>query len=134
MVGGVSRSAEPEDLVVVVDDLGVFGFNAMYLRTLGAALDWLESWSSRPTPVEELWLDHDLGGEDTVRPFVIRLEELTVVGGPLPIRTIKICSSNPVGVRYIQQALSRHYRVEQVAGAVRYRVPDPREVSGPRDE
>jgi hypothetical protein len=45
------------------------------------------------TFVDELWLDHDLGGHDTIRPVTSCLEELAYSGtgtapaGPAPINS-----------------------------------------------
>lgn len=90
--------------IFIVDDLRLFaGVNATYLRTLNDARRWLALYLASPYPVE-LWLDHDLGGDDDVRPFVRDIEQHLHTVGPLPI-TVRIITDNAVGRRWIRQAL-----------------------------
>ena len=53
--------------------------------------------------VEELSLDHDLGGEDTARPIVLWLAE----HGGWPA-TVRVHSANPVGVEWITGMVERY--------------------------
>src|SRR6185437_4986621 len=92
--------------ILVVDDVKTFPFNkgddVTYARTLAEGLEQIESsWG-------QIWLDHDLGGEDTIRPIVRRLAEMAYNGEP-PTDNICICSLNPVGVDYIRSSLERWY-------------------------
>ena len=59
------------------------------------------------TVVDELWLDHDLGGDDTIRPVLRFLEELDHDGQRLPVGRAYIISSNPAGGHVIRLALRR---------------------------
>jgi hypothetical protein len=104
--------------VLMVDDLRTFSVeeetafgSVAYARTSEAALhavalDW-----------DDIHLDHDLGGDDTVRPVVLELErigyERAICGKGLDHRlpAIHIVSSNPVGRQYIRQALKRYYDI-----------------------
>ena len=66
--------------------------------------------------IDELWLDHDLGGDDTIRPVAAALEEAAFNGEPFDIGTIFIHSSNPSGAEYIMRGLLRWgYNVQRVS-------------------
>lgn len=68
-------------------------------------------------PFDEIWLDHDLGGNETIRPFVDMLEEVAVTTGVLHCNRIVAHSMNPVGRRYIRLALGDLYPVrEEIVG------------------
>jgi hypothetical protein len=91
--------------ILIIDDLKSFlwaeqnAYNHVtYARTLADGLALVQK-----TNFEEIWLDHDLGGEDTIRPIVRWLEEHP----PSSTEIIRIISNNPVGQQYIFQALSR---------------------------
>jgi len=84
----------------------VFGaFEAIYLRTARDALEKV----STSTNIGELWLDHDLGGEDTTRPLALVLAEAAFNGDPLPIDVIVVHTANPVGRDWLTSTLSRWY-------------------------
>jgi hypothetical protein len=61
----------------------------------------------------EIWLDHDLGDGETIRPFVNALELLgcEFLSQKDVFPTIRIISSNPVGRAYIRAALEKYYEV-----------------------
>ena len=68
--------------------------------------------------LDELWLDHDLGGEDTIWPVVEVLERAAFEESPFDIGTVYVHSANPPGAAKIVQALGRWgYRVRLVAGS-----------------
>ena len=72
----------------------------------------------RDRPVDELWLDHDLGGDDAVWPVVEILERAAFDGRPFDIGTVNIHSANPAGAAKMAQALRRWgYRVTVAAGS-----------------
>jgi hypothetical protein len=68
----------------------------------------------RETFVDELWLDHDLGGDDSIMPVVTLLEEAAFSGRPFRIGTVFVHSANPIGAETIVRALTRwNYRVRR---------------------
>jgi hypothetical protein len=109
--------------VVVIDDLKVIpelslrftNGEVIYLRTLDEAWIWILR-SPEDESLNELWLDHDLGGDDTIRPLVLWLADRAFHGNPYPVKKIVICSMNPVGVKWIESTLNRYYHVEKYIG------------------
>ena len=96
--------------IVVVDDMRYFpDLDCTYLRTLDEAMEWLNGYMFMPIPVE-LWLDHDLGGDEDVRPLVIKLEEFLARHPQVPME-VRIVSDNPAGRKYIRQALEDYVPV-----------------------
>jgi hypothetical protein len=81
-------------LTVLVDD--VRGFKderpALVARSSQAALSLFKELGSER--IHDLWLDHDLAGEDTIRPVVELLVRLAQNGSPLNVGQIHIHSSN----------------------------------------
>ncbi|MEV6705455.1 cyclic-phosphate processing receiver domain-containing protein [Micromonospora wenchangensis] len=104
--------------VVVVDDLRSFvdGRNAEVARTSAAGVELLSRYQDGR--LDELWLDHDLGGDDTIWPVVEILERAAFEKRPLDIGVIKVHSANPSGAAKIVQVL-RHwgYRVHVASGS-----------------
>ncbi|SDT57439.1 cyclic-phosphate processing receiver domain-containing protein [Actinoplanes derwentensis] len=102
---------------VLIDDLRSFldGRTAEVARTSAAGIVLLTGHRDRR--IEELWLDHDLGGEDTIWPVVEVLERAAFAGHPYDIGVVNVHSANPVGAAKMVQAL-RHwsYRVRVVTG------------------
>ncbi|GAA0442947.1 hypothetical protein Aca07nite_63970 [Actinoplanes capillaceus] len=104
-------------LVILVDDLRSFadGRPAEVARTSAEGVALLEAHRGRR--IDELWLDHDLGGEDTIWPVVEVLERAAFEGRPIEIDLISVHSANPVGAARIRQALDRcGYRVRAATG------------------
>ncbi|MDM4721544.1 hypothetical protein QTQ03_18825 [Micromonospora sp. WMMA1363] len=68
--------------------------------------------------LDELWLDHDLGGDDTIWPVVEILEQAAFEKRPFDIGVVNVHSSNPGGAAKIAQVL-RHwgYRVHVASGS-----------------
>ncbi|GIJ43979.1 hypothetical protein Val02_08650 [Virgisporangium aliadipatigenens] len=93
------------------------GRRAEVARTSAAGVALLER--HRAARVEELWLDHDLGGDDTIWPVVEVLERAAFEGRPFDVGVIVIHSANPAGAAKMAQAL-RHwgYRVRAASGSV----------------
>ncbi|MGX6605962.1 cyclic-phosphate processing receiver domain-containing protein [Micromonosporaceae bacterium Da 78-11] len=91
--------------VVLVDDLRSFvdGRVAEVARTSAAGVALL--LRRRDERLDELWLDHDLGGEDTIWPVVQVLEEAAFDGRAFDIGTVYVHSANPPGAAKIAQAL-----------------------------
>lgn len=70
-------------------------------RTSEQALQMIRSNS-----YSELWLDHDLGGEDTIMPVVDMLAEKAFNDEPYPA-DIVVHTANPVGRETIVRVLRR---------------------------
>jgi hypothetical protein len=97
--------------VVLIDDLRSFldGRPALIARTSADGVALLER--HRAERLEELWLDHDLGGDDTIWPVVEVLERAAFEEHPFNIGTIYVHSANPAGSARLVQVL-RHWGYE----------------------
>ncbi|WP_330186447.1 cyclic-phosphate processing receiver domain-containing protein [Dactylosporangium sp. AC04546] len=126
-------------LVVLVDDLRSFvdGRPAEVVRSSAAAVELLGRL--RGERIDELWLDHDLGGAeggggadgtggagreggaggaDTVWPVVEMLERAAFEERPFDIGVVHVHSSNPPGAAKVVQALRRWgYEVRLATGS-----------------
>ncbi|MGK5685454.1 cyclic-phosphate processing receiver domain-containing protein [Actinoplanes sp. URMC 104] len=104
--------------VLLVDDLRSFldGRSADVARTSAAGVRLLRGYRNRR--LDELWLDHDLGGDDTIWPVVEELERAAFDGRPFDVGVIHVHSANPAGAAKMAQAL-RHwgYRVVPASGS-----------------
>ncbi len=103
--------------VLLIDDLRSFvdGRAATVARTSADGIALLAR--HRGARLDELWLDHDLGGDDTIWPVVEVLERAAFEERPFDIGLILIHSANPSGAAKMAQAL-RHwgYPVRLAAG------------------
>lgn len=104
-------------LIVVIDDERTFRFDhlrddVVYLRSSDDALLYLvKNWLSPNCyrPIDQLWLDHDLGSNDTVKPIVDFLDQIGALGYPFNVRNIFVHTQNaPAGDRIVK-TLYRHY-------------------------
>lgn len=95
---------------IVVDDERTHRGGGVHVRTSADAVDLLVTYTGH---VDELWLDHDLGGDDTIRPVVDLLEELCFYDEPPDIGVIYVHTANPVGASMILRSrqLNRFYTV-----------------------
>ncbi|WP_229406596.1 cyclic-phosphate processing receiver domain-containing protein [Micromonospora sp. NBRC 110038] len=104
--------------VNLVDDLRSFvdGCKAEVARTSVAGVQLLDQYRGRR--LDELWLDHDLGGDNTIWPVVELLERAAFEGHPLDIGVVHVHSANPVGATKIVQVL-RHwgYHIQATPGS-----------------
>lgn len=104
--------------VVLIDDLRSFvdGRDAQVARTSTAGVELLGRYQG--LPLDELWLDHDLGADDTIWPVVELLERAAFEDHPFDIGVIYVHSANPAGATKIAQVL-RHwgYRVQVIPAA-----------------
>ncbi|SCL36506.1 hypothetical protein GA0074692_4369 [Micromonospora pallida] len=124
--GGVVTKEPPR--IVLVDDLRSFvdGRVAQVARTSSAGIEVLEQ--HRGQRLDELWLDHDLGGDDTIWPVVEVLEQAAFEEQPFDISVVYVHSANPAGAAKIMQALRRWgYHVRSATGSphVGYQVSRP---------
>lgn len=99
---------------LVVDDLRLLrerdGVELVYARNSTTALQLLreEGW-------DELWLDHDLGGDDTTMAVVLELEAAAHgAAEPVSVGAVYVHTDNVVGGDRIVAALQRHYPVRRV--------------------
>ncbi|GLY04014.1 cyclic-phosphate processing receiver domain-containing protein [Actinoplanes sp. NBRC 101535] len=105
-------------LRVLVDDLRSFrdGRAADVARTSADGVALLAR--HRGARIDELWLDHDLGGDDTIWPVVAVLEEAAFDGRPFDVGVVNVHSANPAGAAGIVRALERWgYPVRVATGA-----------------
>lgn len=99
---------------LIVDDERTFQMDGTYVRTSKDAIAMLctGTW-------DEVWLDHDLGGEDTTMPVVDLLSRESFLYGdknPHKDTVIYVHSQNPVGVDTIVRTLTRYgYDVRRTA-------------------
>ena len=83
-------------------------------RTSGDAIRFLDYASIDGTLIDQVWLDHDLGGNDTIMPFIDHIEELYRDGRLPGIREFVIHTSNPAGRVRMIRALAHIGRVTGV--------------------
>lgn len=104
--------------VILIDDLRSFvdGRDAEVARTSAAGVECLERCAGQR--LDELWLDHDLGDEDTIWPVIEVLERAAFHGRPFDVGLINVHSANPAGAIKMAQVL-RHwgYRVHIASGS-----------------
>ncbi|WBB88388.1 hypothetical protein O7542_14050 [Micromonospora sp. WMMC264] len=95
-------------MIVLVDDLRSFvdGRTAEVARTSDAGVELLGRYRDRR--LDELWLDHDLGGDDTIWPVVEVLERAAFDKRHFDVGVINVHSANPVGATKVALVL-RHW-------------------------
>ncbi|MFE7069405.1 cyclic-phosphate processing receiver domain-containing protein [Streptomyces sp. NPDC057620] len=82
-------------------------------RSSGEGVELLQE--HRDSLIDELWLDHDLGGDDSILPVVTLLEEAAFNGRPFRIGTVYVHSANPIGAETVVRSLTRwNYQVRRV--------------------
>jgi hypothetical protein len=97
-------------VILGIDDLRALPRATQIARTSHEGILLLEQ--HRHHEIDELWLDHDLGGDDTIMPVVALLEEAAFDGRPFQIGMIFVHSANPSGAETIVRVLKRwDYRV-----------------------
>ncbi|MBB2948572.1 hypothetical protein FB565_008355 [Actinoplanes lutulentus] len=106
-----------KSVIILVDDLRSFvdARPAEVARTSSTGVKLLDRHRSRR--IDELWLDHDLGDDDTIWPVVEILEQAAFEGQPFDVGVVIIHSANPAGAARMAQALRRwNYPVRVAAG------------------
>jgi hypothetical protein len=104
--------------IVLIDDLRSFvdGRTAEVARSSSAGVVLLNTYRGRR--LDQLWLDHDLGEDDTIWPVVEVLERAAFDERPFDIEVILVHSANPAGAGKMVQALQRWgYNVRSVSGS-----------------
>ena len=98
-------SRHPTPLTVLIDDARAFRDHrpALLARSSQAALRLLGELGS--TRIDDLWLDHDLGGDDTIRPVVELMVQRATTGSPLNVGQIHVHSANVGGGHWTWLAL-----------------------------
>jgi hypothetical protein len=109
---------------VLVDDVRSFldAQPCVVYRSSVDAVIGLRGLAGAGVVVDELWLDHDLGGGDTIPPVLALLDELDHAGRRLAVTRAVIITSNPVGGNVIRLALTRlgydHERLYSLRGVL----------------
>ncbi|MFB4316311.1 cyclic-phosphate processing receiver domain-containing protein [Actinomadura sp. 21ATH] len=100
-------------VILAVDDVRELPRATRIARTSQEGVRLLEEHRARE--IDELWLDHDLGGEDSIMPVVTLLERAAFDGRPFTIGTVYVHSANPIGAETVVRVLKRwSYNVRQV--------------------
>ncbi|MFI0449817.1 cyclic-phosphate processing receiver domain-containing protein [Actinomadura sp. 6N118] len=92
-------------VILGIDDLRPLPQATRIARTSREGVQLLEEHRDRQ--IDELWLDHDLGGDDSILPVVTLLEEAAFNGQPFQIGMIFVHSANPSGAETMVRALTR---------------------------
>jgi hypothetical protein len=81
-------------LTVLIDDVRGFrdGRPALVARSSQEALTLLGDLGD--ARIDDLWLDHDLVGDDTIRPVIDWMVQLAGTGSPLNVGQVHVHSSN----------------------------------------
>ena len=95
----------PTPLTFLIDDTRAFKDQrpALVARSSQEALTLLNQLGD--TRIDDLWLDHDLVGTDTIRPVVDWMVMRARSGSPLKVRQIHIHSANVGGGHWIRLEL-----------------------------
>lgn len=111
--------------IIVIDDERTFkGTGVWYKRTAEQGLAFVAGYWSRYytlpmgviKPLEELWLDHDLGDDGgDIFDVVTFMCAVAGAGMAFPVEEIFVHSQNPSGAARIVLSLERHYKVALAA-------------------
>lgn len=99
------------ELILVIDDNRTFPFGTVHARTSAEGLAALAG----SNVFDEIWLDHDLGGSDTIWPVVDELIMRARDGRAYPASRVVVHSANPVGAARMMTALLPWYPVERIS-------------------
>lgn len=96
---------------LMIDDMRSFARtmseDVAYARSSGAGIKAIRD----DGPWDEVWFDHDLGGEDTIYPVVLWLLENAFYGQIAPIGECVIITANPVGRQMLEESLRKYWKV-----------------------
>ncbi|MER0443778.1 cyclic-phosphate processing receiver domain-containing protein [Streptomyces sp. Edi4] len=108
------NQAPPAPVILGIDDLRPLPGTTRIARTSGEGVELLKEHRDRF--IDELWLDHDLGGDDSIMPVVTLLEEAAFHGRPFRIGTVVVHSANPIGAETVVRSLAYwNYRVRRAS-------------------
>ncbi|MFI1104589.1 cyclic-phosphate processing receiver domain-containing protein [Streptomyces melanogenes] len=79
------ESPVPSPVILGIDDLRPLPWTTRIARSSGEGVKLLQE--HRDSLIDELWLDHDLGGDDSILPVMTLLEEAAFNGRPFRIGT-----------------------------------------------
>ncbi|MEU8795381.1 cyclic-phosphate processing receiver domain-containing protein [Streptomyces sp. NPDC048643] len=99
------ESAAPTPVILGIDDLRALPWTTRIARNSGEGIELLQE--HRDSFIDELWLDHDLGGDDSILPVVTLMEEAAFNGRPFQIGTVFVHSANPIGAETVVRSLTR---------------------------
>ncbi|MEU4037913.1 cyclic-phosphate processing receiver domain-containing protein [Streptomyces collinus] len=106
------ESLVPSPVILGIDDLRPLPWTTRIARSSGEGVKLLQE--HRDFFIDELWLDHDLGGDDSILPVVTLLEEAAFNGRPFRIGAVFVHSANPVGAETVVRSLTRwNYQVRR---------------------
>lgn len=109
-----------DPLILLVDDERDFREprGHMVARTSREALDALHIVRETGQILDELWLDHDLGGDDTTLVVLDMLAEASAIGDPYPVRQVYVHSMNNVGAATLMRSLRTYmYPVQRISAS-----------------
>ncbi|MGW2255740.1 cyclic-phosphate processing receiver domain-containing protein [Kitasatospora sp. NPDC001660] len=95
----------PTPVILGIDDLRPLPRATRIARTSREGIQLLQE--HRDSFIDELWLDHDLGGDDSIMPVVTLMEEAAFSGRPFQIGTVFVHSANPIGAETVVRSLRR---------------------------
>lgn len=107
--------------ILLIDDLRSFrsrSADVLIARTSAEGLEALRIAREHRHQWAQIWLDYDLGGDDTTEPVLRWLTTQLDMACPPPTQIVVVHTTNPVGGASIQRALARApYPVVRVAAA-----------------
>lgn len=100
-------------MILLIDDLRDFLPQSrpqeyIVARTCAAGLAVLHELDSQGTAITELWLDHDLGGDDNIMPVVDYLNERGYNGNHFPVDNIYVHTMNSARVAAMLAGFERY--------------------------
>ncbi|MFQ3560528.1 hypothetical protein QZN11_27605 [Streptomyces gramineus] len=102
----------PTPVILGIDDVRPLPRATRIARTSDEGIQLLQE--HRDSYIDELWLDHDLGGDDSILPVITLMEEAAFNGQPFRIGTVFVHSANPIGAETVVRSLTRwNYRVRR---------------------
>lgn len=110
----IDPASLPSPLTVLVDDVRSFRDErpCVVARTSAAAVSLLADLGGHR--IDDLWLDHDLGGDDTIWPVVRTLEDAALGNEPVEIGNVHVHASRAGPAHEMVMSLRRlGYAVER---------------------
>ncbi|MFB7631336.1 cyclic-phosphate processing receiver domain-containing protein [Streptomyces sp. NPDC056149] len=101
----MTDATSPKPVILGIDDLRPLPRATRIARTSREGIQLLQE--HRHGFIDELWLDHDLGGDDSIMPVVAMMEEAAFNGQPFPVGMVFVHSANPIGAEAVVRSLRR---------------------------